>query len=126
MRKKLKFLRRDIFIQKALLRLVIVSMILPYLLAITLPILGIWQLYSGWHLAKQLEDANRRTYLFLSASWFFVMIAVFIIDFNWTVSESEFWISLIYVIVPLLMAGGYYKYSKETLSDLEEYAICQF
>lgn len=126
MRKKLEFLRRDIYRQKALIGIVFISMILPYFLIITLPILGICQLYSGVYLANLLKDRNRYIYLVLSTIWMLVMITFVMLDLTLTVSQAEFWVSLIFIIVPLIMAFSYLKYSIDTLSDLEEYAICQF
>jgi len=126
MRKKLNFLRRDIDNQKILIGLVFISMIFPILLVITLPILGLWQVYSGVYLANLLEDKNRYIYLVLSTIWILVMVILVMIDIDLTVSQVEFWGSLIYIIIPLIMAFSYLKYSIDTLSDLEEYAICQF
>jgi len=126
MRKKMQFLREDIFIQKVLIGLVIISMIFPVFLVFTLPILGLWQLFSGCHLAFRLKDPNGKIYLLTAMIWLLIMGIPFMPGYDFTIIKSEYWFGLIYIIVPLIIAGGYLKYTIETLEVMEEYAICQF
>ena len=126
MRKKLEFLREDIFIQKVLIGLVITSMLFPIFLVFTLPILGFRQLVSGFQLAFRLRDTNGIIYLLIALIWLLIMGIPFMPGFDFTIIKSEYWFVLVYIITPLIIAGGYLKYLIDTLAVLEEYAICQF
>lgn len=123
MEKEIWFLRKDIMIQKVLFGFVAASMLLPFFLVITLPILGLWQLISGVHLAYELKDVTRKLYLLGSTTLLFVMGILLFNTYNW---GNEFVTIVVFIIAPLGIAIWYLAHSYQTLTELEEYAMCQF
>lgn len=123
MRKKLQTLREDIFFQKILIGIAVLSIIFPYLLFFTMPTLGLWQLISGCHLAFRLKDHNGKIYLLIALIWLLVMGLPF---FTGIRLDIGIWVGVIYIFIPLIIAVGYLKYLMNTLTAMEEYAICQF
>ena len=121
----IKFIKVDIVVQKILFFVVCISAIVVYPLALSLPALGAWQLFSAFTIRKRLKDEFRKKYLPYSISYLgFMVLSFFLADYIGS-GLYEFMIGLIFIPIPFCIAIWYYLETSSTLKHLKRQGIVE-
>lgn len=110
-----KFLEIDQAIQLLLMLLAGLSAFTIIGLAVTMPLLGAWQVFSGIVGYYFLKDKEHVTYLCMSAATLACMPLCMIFDF----SAGGFIVLMVFIIVPAFLAFYYYKLTGRTLEKVK-------
>ena len=121
-----KFIKRDIEVQQALIAITIGSIILLPLIGIAFCLLGAWQLFSAIYIWRKIKDEKRRNYL-VYCFFHLSLMAVYIFS-DYSIKENlnqlfgnDFnFLVTIFMIIPIILAIWYLKYSHQTLNLLTE------
>lgn len=119
MKSQIKFLKTDILIQKILFLLILLSALPVITLSITLPILGVWQLFSAFKTRDWFEDEMRKKYLRNCFAYLGLMFGAFyLMEYFRGVDAYIFVLFLVFVLIPMFIAVWYYVVTKHSLEDL--------
>lgn len=112
----IKFLRIDRFVQTMLIIITVFSGFTLIGLAVTLPILGAWQVISGIVAYYYLKDKKHAIYLGTCALVLSGMVAIYLL-------ENELWSTisiLLFIVIPSFMAFIYLNFTCKTLERVEK------
>lgn len=118
----IKFIKVDLIVQKILLFLAVLTSAMVFPLAITLPVLGAWQLFSAAVIAHRLKDKKRIKYLAFSVAYLCVMYLTTMIGGE---VELLFLWGGIFIFIPFCIAIWYYIETKNKLKELKKLEIAE-
>jgi len=110
-----RFLKWDIFIQKALLISCLLSIVNPWLIILSLLLLGFWQIISGFYGAFVLKGNVHRIYLIGAFIYLGIMYLLTYGEFG----DQFVPFVMVYIIGPLIIAIWYLNLTMKTLKNYQ-------
>lgn len=117
MKKFISFLQFDVLFQLILLIGTVVAAFTIFGLAITIPLLFIWQMISCAVGYQYLKDKQRKRY-FVTCIVVIILIGI-TLYFN-LLKDNIVLLIVLLIVLPISMAGYYFRLSKDTLNTIEQ------